>query len=117
MIAFMVENVYREYKSNLSELERKSYLESLAYQDALTGLMNRAKLDEFVDGIRRDNVKVYSVLFIDLNNLKFVNDNYGHDEGDTFIRVFCNVLKKILVILILFPDTVEMSLSCCIKRT
>lgn len=94
MIAFMVENVYREYKSNLSELERKSYLESLAYQDVLTGLMNRAKLDEFVDGIRRDNVKVYSVLFIDLNNLKFVNDNYGHDEGDTFIRVFCNVLKK-----------------------
>lgn len=94
MIAFMVKNVYQEYRRNLSELNRKSYLESLAYQDVLSGLMNRAKFDEFIDGIRKSKVKEFSVLFIDLNNLKTVNDNYGHSEGDMLIRVFSSILEK-----------------------
>lgn len=34
------------------------------------------------------------MLFIDLDNLKFVNDTYGHAEGDMFIRVFSNILEK-----------------------
>lgn len=94
MIAFMVKNVYQEHQTNLSELHRKNYLESLAYQDALSGLMSRAKFDEYVDDMRKNGIKEFSVLFIDLNNLKFVNDNYGHDEGDLFIRTFSNVLEK-----------------------
>lgn len=94
MIAFMVRNVYQEYQRSLSEINRKNYLESLAYQDALSGLMSRARFDEYIDAMRKEKPKEFSVLFIDLNNLKFVNDNYGHDEGDLFIRTFSNVLEK-----------------------
>lgn len=94
MIVFMVRTVYQEYSSNLSELKRKDYIESLAYRDALSGLMSRARFNEVIASIRKDRIKEYTVIFMDLNGLKFINDTYGHDEGDMFIRAFSNILEK-----------------------
>ena len=41
------------------------------------------------------NVKEgFSVISIDLDKLKYINDNFGHTEGDTAIRSFAGVLEK-----------------------
>jgi diguanylate cyclase (GGDEF)-like protein/PAS domain S-box-containing protein len=60
----------------------------LAYHDKLTGLANRALFEEHVDEAlaraRRSNGAV-AVLYLDLDNLKLVNDRLGHAAGDELI--------------------------------
>jgi diguanylate cyclase (GGDEF)-like protein/PAS domain S-box-containing protein len=60
----------------------------LAYHDKLTGLANRALFEEHVDEAlaraRRSNGAV-AVLYLDLDNLKLVNDRLGHAAGDQLI--------------------------------
>lgn len=61
-------------------------LEYQAYADGLTGLYNRRYFMEQLQKI--NNNSVYSIVMVDLNGLKNVNDELGHEKGDSFI---CNV--------------------------
>ena len=72
--------------------ERKQYLRELEYQalhDALTGLANRAlfqdRLSHALAVAARERTGV-TVLLIDLDNFKEVNDSLGHSAGDTLLR-------------------------------
>ncbi|SFB29559.1 diguanylate cyclase (GGDEF) domain-containing protein [Acetitomaculum ruminis DSM 5522] len=65
-------------------------MEKIAYKDTLTSLGNRAACNEFENQIE-NNLKNSActdamVCQFDLNNLKLVNDNYGHDFGDRYIQ-------------------------------
>lgn len=77
--------------------------------DALTGIYNRRGftnasekfLKEMQSGIkygekRRFNIGNFSIIFIDLDNLKIVNDICGHKAGDKFIKGFGDILQKYL---------------------
>lgn len=68
----------------------KNQLERMAYYDALTKLPNRRlfmeKLARAVVHSRMNN-KPFGVIFIDLDNFKWVNDNLGHDMGDLLLKV------------------------------
>ena len=67
-----------------AEKEQMQILESYAYQDTLTKLHNRF----FGMGVLRDwldEKREFSICFADLDNLKYVNDNFGHSEGDKYI--------------------------------
>lgn len=70
----------------MKESEELSFLRKAAYSDALTGLLNRAKCQEFIEHIKANNIKSYALIFLDINNLKEANDNYGHNIGDNYIR-------------------------------
>jgi diguanylate cyclase (GGDEF)-like protein len=67
-------------------------LSDKAYRDPLTGLSNRAALDEF---LKRPSVqdRAFAVLAIDLDNFKGVNDSFGHDTGDRLLQVAAIRLK------------------------
>ncbi len=71
----------------------------LAYHDALTGLANRKhfyeKLHLEMERTLRKKEKA-AVLFLDLDGFKMINDNYGHEAGDTLLIEVANRLKKIL---------------------
>ena len=81
---------------------------TLALKDYCQGVMQSASID--VAGIhnkkslekklaqledKEDTLNV-GVMMFDLNNLKVINDTYGHDEGDAFIRNFAALLTRIL---------------------
>ena len=67
------------------ELERKLW--NLAYYDVLTGLPNRAMLEEkAVDVIRSGSP--FALVYMDIDNFKFINDTLGHIVGDQFLRYF-----------------------------
>jgi diguanylate cyclase (GGDEF)-like protein len=70
------------------ELENR--LRYQAFHDQLTGLPNRAffieKLAE-AEALRQESGTPSAVLFLDVDNLKAVNDNLGHDGGDTLIKL------------------------------
>lgn len=69
----------------------------LAFYDALTGLHNRRGLDHLLQGlnplIQREN-KELSVVEIDIDFFKEINDRYGHDVGDIVLKVFADNLDK-----------------------
>lgn len=67
-----------------------------ALWDFLTGLKNRNSYNQ--DLIKYEHLnKPIGVLVADLNNLKLINDNYGHEEGDLFISAAANILKECLI--------------------
>ena len=77
--------------------EERELHEQMALHDPLTNLPNRNLLSERMEqslarAKRRDNQ--FSVMFIDLDNFKTVNDNYGHVIGDQVLVVIADRLKK-----------------------
>ncbi len=77
--------------NNVTQRKRaEQQLEFRAYHDPLTGLANRplfdASLDQALERARRQGSEV-AVLFVDIDNFKHVNDNYGHEAGDEVLRV------------------------------
>lgn len=66
-------------------------------RDAPTTLFNRRFLDEFVENLNSSaqrNSITYSVLMLDIDYFKMVNDTYGHDIGDAVIRTLADIMKK-----------------------
>lgn len=76
------------------ELERSLYLQ--AYQDSLTGLPNRVafkqRLQERLDAGR--TWAGHAVLFVDLDNLKPINDSLGHPAGDVVLREVAERIRR-----------------------
>lgn len=68
-------------------------LQEEACRDYLTDLYNRKGFYTALSAARRDNKSVAVYLF-DLDNLKKVNDKYGHDMGDRMLRTFADILRK-----------------------
>lgn len=74
---------------------RRRSLAYLASHDTLTGLPNRAFLQESLEGLHRnaeDRRGVYSLLLLDLDHFKIVNDRFGHATGD---QVLAQVARRI----------------------
>ncbi len=71
-----------------------------AFHDALTGLPNRAlfleHLDHAMERARRSSGYMFSVLFIDLDRFKLVNDGLGHDAGDKLLVGFAQRLRRLV---------------------
>lgn len=73
--------------------QKARQLEDEACQDFLTKLYNRRGLDSAVAGLRQADMPVAVYLF-DLDNLKQINDQMGHDAGDAMLRSFAEVLGR-----------------------
>ena len=70
--------------------------ENKVYYDSLTKVNNRMYCDMVVKNTYED--KRCYVIFIDIDNLKHVNDNYGHEEGDARIIGVARELKELPLI-------------------
>ena len=107
---FVIENEREEYRLNLEialEREKEQFLElktawSLAYKDALTGVKSKLAYAEKVDLLMKQMEQGYiaelAIAVFDVNDLKWVNDNLGHEVGDRFIKeacgLICSIFKK-----------------------
>ncbi|KFZ37761.1 diguanylate cyclase [Shewanella mangrovi] len=71
-------------------------LAKLASTDPLTGVLNRAKLEQEFDQLNQTQVKQRAVLiFIDLDNFKSVNDQLGHQAGDKVLMLVAEWLNEL----------------------
>ncbi len=83
-----VENTYNQVMQEKVRVNKK------IYTDTLTGVFNRKYLDEKMDLLLQDAKAEFVVVFLDITGLKYVNDTYGHQAGDTYIKVVANILKQ-----------------------
>ena len=82
----------------LSNVAAHEQLKFLAFHDALTGLLNRGAMER---GLEREfqRSKRYridlTILFLDLDDLKYINDTFGHDNGDMALCHTANCLSSL----------------------
>ena len=77
--------------------ERENNLLYLAYHDSLTQLPNRRYLQKEFPKVLANAVEEntsFAVIYIDGDDFKVVNDEYGHETGDSFIQKFGNLIKS-----------------------
>ena len=77
----------------LSEMNQK--LEHLYIRDSLTGLLNRFGYNSFAGRLYRENNGRVYIVFIDMDNLKVLNDSYGHDYGDIALKGIAEAIKSV----------------------
>ena len=69
---------------------------TFARTDALTGVSNTKHFEEMADRILRQNEKESrqcALAYIDLDNFKAINDNYGHSTGDQLLKMAAGIIK------------------------
>ena len=66
--------------------------DKMKYIDQLTSLKNRAYLNSKIESWDESEVYPQSIIIIDLNNISYINDNYGREEGDKVITEAANIL-------------------------
>ena len=76
------------YESKLEEMEY------IASQDPLTGLSNRRRVEGQIE-TRIRSARVFSVISLDLNGFKELNDTYGHPAGDDLLKQFAAELRTV----------------------
>ncbi|MFL0164078.1 diguanylate cyclase [Candidatus Clostridium helianthi] len=80
-----------------NQKKEKEDLEKLANVDELTGIFNRryglSILEDTYAKAKSDD-EDFSICFIDIDGLKLVNDKFGHDEGDWYIKTIANCIKE-----------------------
>ncbi|MBI4549779.1 MAG: diguanylate cyclase [Candidatus Omnitrophica bacterium] len=107
-----------------SILARRDHYEKIATTDGLTGLANaaycRKQMKLFFDIAKRYR-RGFALAVLDIDNLKFFNDQYGHKAGDRVISIVAGVIREKLrksdftaryggdEFVILFPESTEMS--------
>ena len=74
------------------EYEYLQNIEHLAHYDQLTGLANRNQLDAFLDKLKTTHM---SILYMDLDRFKQVNDEHGHQAGDKALVAIAELIKEI----------------------
>lgn len=91
-------------ESNRRLKEYMSAVQAQAYRDSMTGLKNGTAYMEDVARLERrmaEEKTSFGVLLMDINNLKYVNDTYGHDKGNKMIvrvsKMIAGVFRRSIV--------------------
>jgi len=95
----LLEEVTKKYDDSITEKEKllqKTF--EMAVNDSLTGLYNRQYMQNYLLNLikkaKRNKNEKFAVIFLDLDNFKYVNDNFGHNKGDEVLKKVANILKN-----------------------
>lgn len=93
-----IENLDKTRKQLSSTKQEADEMNELAHKDSLTGIRNKLAYDQEEAKLRnefKEGKKEFGIAIVDLNGLKFINDNYGHDCGNisivTISKIICEV--------------------------
>lgn len=93
-----VSAVAAQVSAALESVDHANRVEQLAQTDSMTGLANRRALDQWLDTAIvkwRDHQVPIGLAVVDLNGLKRINDDQGHDAGDRVLRQLALILERV----------------------
>ena len=94
-IGFVTYLFYNNFKKNRKARKTNVSKENkLKYIDMLTSLKNRNYLNDNMEKWDESEIYPQAIVIVDLNNIAYINDNYGHSEGDNVIRDAANILIR-----------------------
>ena len=74
-------------------------LDKLSRNDVLTGILNRRGFNALAESVIKDNRELGRdtiISYVDMNNLKVINDRFGHDDGDFALKAVSTLLTEII---------------------
>ena len=87
--------LYLYKKSKKIKLQKRIKKEDkIRFIDLLTSLKNRNYLNENIESWDKNTIYPQTIVIVDLNNVTYVNDTFGHEEGDKQIQAAANILIK-----------------------
>ena len=97
---FQIVNVLTSAMENLHKKEKLAYmneeLTELYVRDSMTGLYNRLGYQQFACRMFEEKKELHeslSIVFVDMDRLKYINDHFGHAHGDWAIRTIAGAIK------------------------
>lgn len=94
-------NIDAQVKKDKEYADNLSVAENMALKDELTGVKNKhayVQAEEDLRGLLKSGkIKKFAIVVFDLNDLKYVNDNFGHKKGDEYIRAGCRMICETFV--------------------
>ncbi|MFA6189876.1 MAG: GGDEF domain-containing protein [Sulfuricurvum sp.] len=91
-----IKNYFEAAKAVIESRTLMDKLRDSSLRDGATHLYNRRFLEEFIDKTAEQALRShisYSILMIDIDYFKMVNDTYGHDSGDVVIKSLAEILQ------------------------
>ncbi|MCL4432975.1 MAG: diguanylate cyclase [Epsilonproteobacteria bacterium] len=92
-----IKNYFEAAKAVIESRTLMDKLRDSSLRDGATHLYNRRFLEEFIDKTTEQALRshlTYSILMIDIDYFKMVNDTYGHDSGDIVIKTLAEILQQ-----------------------
>jgi len=89
-----IHGVVMVFRDVTQEKEQRERIEYIMSHDSMTGLNNRWYMETLLDRYDREGKGCCALIMGDLNGLKLVNDAFGHNEGDLFIRKIADILRE-----------------------
>ena len=86
-ITIIVKKPFKKNRKSIISKENK-----IKYIDMLTSLKNRNYLNSAIEKWDESEIYPQTIMIVDLNNIAYINDNYGHEEGDNVIKQAANIL-------------------------
>ena len=93
ILCFAASSLFQTYKLIAQGMEYNN-VQKIAYSDALTQLGNRAAYLERLEECVKEHILRLGIVYLDVNNLKKVNDVHGHEQGDILIRTAAEVIEE-----------------------
>ena len=91
---FAIFGLYKYIHIGAKKVAKMGKTDKIKYIDMLTSLKNRNYLNDNIDEWDESEIYPQSIVIVDLNNVAYINDNYGHEEGDDLIIKAANILIK-----------------------
>ena len=91
----LMEFVSSQVATAIERKKTEERIKHLSFHDSLTGLYNRAYFEEELERYNFPRYYPLSIVMIDINGLKVINDTFGHNQGDKILQHFAQLLTSV----------------------
>ena len=95
-IVMLFSQLIQQYYISMLEEEKMAYFKKLANTDMLTDVFNRNAYEDTLRRLEQQELELRStcVVMFDINDMKHINDHYGHEKGDQALKLCCRCIQQ-----------------------